>query len=45
MMEKVLIVKHKNKDKLASFIQTLYAVAKDQDIKVEAMRVIKDKLK
>ena len=40
-MKKVLIIKHKNKDELASFLDMLYAVAKDQHIQVETIRVEK----
>jgi len=41
-MKKVLIIKHKNKEELISFLETLYAVAKDQSIKVETIRIVKD---
>jgi len=44
-MEKILIVKHKNKDTLVSFLNTLYAVANDQGIIVEVKHVIKEKIR
>ncbi len=40
-MEKHIKIKTKDDNKLALFLTTLYAVAKDMDIKVETIRVTK----
>jgi len=44
-MEKILVVKHRDKEKLTIFLNTLYAVANDQGINVESMRILKERKK